>query len=80
MAHLSNCAVQVHSANSCTCGEELREREKGNMPTLRDRFSMAALTGILASTNTNDYCPTPPAEAAMEAYRYADAMMERRKG
>jgi len=42
--------------------------------TLRDKFAMAALTGMLA--NSMRYCPCE--ETAEEAYQFADAMIEQR--
>lgn len=44
--------------------------------TLHDRFAMAALTGLLA--NGEDEYTIP--EAADDAWRFADAMLESRKG
>ena len=43
-------------------------------PTLRDRFAMAALTGLVSRTPRYDY-----GTAAQSAYRYADAMMKERE-
>lgn len=44
-------------------------------PTLRDRFAMAALTGLLANQNANAaYCGNV-IHAASEAYQVADAML-----
>lgn len=43
--------------------------------TLRDQFAMAALTGVLANPENDSF----EHEAfAIEAYRYADAMMKAR--
>lgn len=45
-------------------------------PTLRDTFAMAALSGIMANhewQNNNQY------HVADDAYKIADAMLERRK-
>jgi hypothetical protein len=54
------------------------ERDESNdipleMPTLRDQFAMAALTGLLADGN-----PSTDSNAKF-AYQIADAMMEARK-
>lgn len=46
--------------------------------TLRDRFAMAALTGMLAATAHDSNWPSP-AEIATRASEYADAMMEARE-
>lgn len=46
-------------------------------PTLRDRFAMAALTGILVHTGWNR---KPTEQLARLAYYQADAMMEARDG
>ncbi|WP_312126514.1 hypothetical protein [Brevundimonas sp.] len=43
--------------------------------TLRDRFAMAALTGLLAAHSHR----VSTGEWAKAAYRFADAMMEARK-
>lgn len=45
--------------------------------TLRDRFAMAALTGLLAGRQR--YSTVTRRERAENAYKYADAMMEARK-
>jgi len=45
---------------------------KIDMPTLRDQFAMAALTGI-------SYRSFPPEEIAKLAYELADSMLEARK-
>lgn len=42
-------------------------------PTLRDRFAMAALTGLLADPNEDGK------DVAKRAYGFADAMLEARK-
>jgi hypothetical protein len=48
-------------------------------PTLRDRFAMAALTGILASGRDGIRTQTSPeVPLTMRAYEIADAMLERR--
>lgn len=53
--------------------------------TLRDRFAMAAITGLLAcevsedNTYTNHSGETREHWLAVSAYEIADAMMERRK-
>jgi len=45
--------------------------------TLRDRFAMAALTGLLSSQN---FQPAAGLEAlSQDTYRIADAMLEARK-
>jgi len=45
------------------------------MPTLRDQFAMAALTGILASPQAGDFSIS---SAASWAYAHADAMLAAR--
>ena len=45
----------------------------GEEPTLRDRFAMAALTGLLG------YSISTPKVYAQESYEFADAMLEERK-
>ncbi len=42
--------------------------------TVRDRFAMAALTGMIADPNGPDYRSVPK-----KAYEMADAMLEARK-
>jgi len=42
--------------------------------TLRDRFAMAALAGILGSDQERSY-----KRVAIDAYKFADAMLETRK-
>jgi hypothetical protein len=43
---------------------------------MRDRFAMAALTGLIASPKYNSYMPYSVVE---EAYTFASAMLEVRK-
>jgi len=45
--------------------------------TIRDQFAMAALTGILGAGEWNNY---PMKQQCADAYDYADAMLEARKG
>lgn len=45
--------------------------------TMRDRFAMAALTGLIMHGGDN-WC-SGMSDAVAMAYRYADAMMEARK-
>lgn len=49
-------------------------------PTLRDRFAMAALTGLCASLNGTDNWEVLGNEGAIYAYEFADAMLAARKG
>ena len=62
----------------CALEEDLRIADASVaslMADLRDRFAMAALTGILACPDTaGDFD-----ELTDEAYTYADSMMARRK-
>lgn len=44
------------------------------MPTLRDQFAMAALSGLLSDPSSSG-----PKGSAQAAYEYADAMIEARK-
>lgn len=60
------------------------ERElAASRETLRDRFAMAALTGLLAKHGDAGWCEhgevTSIPGAAATMYEYADAMMEARK-
>jgi hypothetical protein len=48
--------------------KQLRDKDAA----LRDRFAAAALTGLLAQRDVT------PSKAAVDSYRYADAMMIRR--
>ena len=55
--------------------------EFADLPTLRDRFAMAALTGLLSSeTAENAYPRTDDGYrlGATDAYRWADAMLAAR--
>lgn len=52
----------------------LREQMRDQHEKLRDRFAMAALTGLLAAGETTD-----PPKAAEYAYQYADETMKRRE-
>ena len=45
-------------------------------PTLRDKFAMAALTGILAGSPNKEIGPE---DYAHDAYMFADAMIEARE-
>ena len=47
-------------------------------PTLRDRFAMAALVGIIAHPDDAPGCKEGPT-VARAAYYYADAMLEARE-
>ena len=47
-------------------------------PTLRDRFAMAALQGLLANENANASYHGYVIHAASEAYQVADAMLAER--
>lgn len=47
--------------------------------TLRDRFAMAALTGILSGCSGADANFPPEGKAARWAYEYADAMLRHRE-
>lgn len=59
-------------------GYEKYAREKAENEALRDRFAMAALTGLLAATD-NSYKPRQAA-AVVYAYDIAELMLiERRK-
>ena len=49
---------------------EARQRE------LRDRFAIAALTGLLSTITTGEHYG--PQTAAQDAYKYADAMLKER--
>ena len=54
---------------------ELCYRVEADMPTLRDKFAMAALQGLLADHNMN-----APKDTFVEyAYKYADAMLKERE-
>jgi len=44
---------------------------------LRDRFAIAALTGMLAYPD-NGLCPDQPIDFSRRAYEYADAMLKAR--
>jgi hypothetical protein len=46
---------------------------------LRDRFAMAALTGMIANPGTRGDADDLADYLAGESYRYADAMMKARK-
>jgi len=48
--------------------------EHKEQPTLRDRFAMAALTGLMANSEYRD-CTTTHEEDARECYQLADAML-----
>lgn len=48
------------------------------VPTLRDQFAMAVLTGVLATWKPKDR-PIKIEDYAKDAYSLADAMMEARK-
>lgn len=50
------------------------EAHIGELPTLRDRFAMAALTGMLACPDSSGSFES----FAGDAFKYADAMMARR--
>lgn len=49
------------------------------MPTLRDQFAMAALTGIFANPSYTDFVEMDCLIDSEVAYQYADAMLEARK-
>lgn len=49
---------------------------KENQPTLRDQFATAALQGLLSCESTKGNHE----QFAKQAYAYADAMLEARKG
>lgn len=53
---------------------ELCYRVEADMPTLRDKFAMAALQGLLADHSLN----SPKDTFAEWAYKYADAMIKER--
>ena len=53
---------------------ELCYRIEADMPTLRDKFAMAALQGLLADHSLN----APKDTFAERAYKYADAMLKER--
>jgi hypothetical protein len=58
------------------CGTVLRlQIDTQKKASLRDQFAMAAMAGLLAD-NTKDMYINDCAESA---YKYADAMMEKRK-
>lgn len=48
-------------------------------PTLRDRFAMAALTGLIAGASYVAIAPDP-ASISRASYTYADAMLKAREG
>ena len=55
------------------------EHALANMPTLRDRFAMAALTGFIAGDHPDSPWPDPQT-VAKRAYAVADAMLAEREG
>jgi hypothetical protein len=61
----------------------LEEHEQLAMETLRDRFAMAALTGILANARHLEAISlsgqTSVKSQTQLAYRFADAMLEERR-
>lgn len=61
----------------------LERQLEASRATLRDRFAMAALTGLLAKHGDAGWCPsgevTSIEGAAETAYAYANAMLEARK-
>jgi hypothetical protein len=48
-------------------------------PTLRDKFAMAVLTGMLASYTDRDWRVISKEQIAKSAFRITDAIMEARK-
>lgn len=48
-------------------------------PTLRDRFAMAALTGLLSAAENAEDWSWRTGSVAGDAYLFADSMMEARK-
>jgi len=54
---------------------QLEEAKRALYVTLLDQFAMAALTGILANPDSDK----SPAGAVIDAYDYADCMMDERK-
>ncbi len=48
------------------------------LPTLRDRFAMAALSGLLYKANADGHIGPEPERAARMASEYADEMMKAR--
>lgn len=53
---------------------------QGHVPTLRDRFAMAALQGMMCHADRFGGEDTDGARLmAIESYRFADAMLEARK-
>lgn len=56
-------------------------QESDNLPTLRDRFAMAALEALLQSSDNQSLSREPRARSvvAERAYGMADAMLEFRK-
>ena len=53
-----------------------KERAIEEAKELRDRFAMAALTGLIINNLAQQYTPQDNAE---DAYRYADAMLKARE-
>lgn len=72
---------QVREAWKAVSRQEAeRQRLAEEQPTLRDRFAMAALTGLIMCANI--FIPPQENRAAKlsaEAYRLADGMLEARK-
>ncbi len=72
---MSNCALCGNDHNECP-GKWIAEAINDGAGSLRDRFAIAALTGIIAGEGASH--EVAPAYASKRAYAMADAMLEQR--